>query len=77
MNQVKNRFEKGSGVYTCRMCSRKTRATGEDNQYVQLCYECFDLAGIENQISDHGSTPELESKRLALRKAVLSKGGKL
>jgi len=47
-----NRFQIGSGCFTCQACKRRTRDTGGDNQDVGLCAECYDLAGIENTISD-------------------------
>lgn len=49
------RFEKGSGVYKCRGCGRKTRSTGRgDNENVQMCTTCYDEAGFENEHSDGG-----------------------
>lgn len=46
-------FQKGSGCYKCNCCGRKTRATGNnDNEHVGLCYECYEMGGIENSISD-------------------------
>lgn len=35
-----NRFTKGSGVYTCRCCSHRTRDTGGDGVGVELCELC-------------------------------------
>jgi hypothetical protein len=53
MNRPRNRFERGSGMYECRCCTRKTRSTGNgDNENVRLCVDCFDLAGYENMVSD-------------------------
>ncbi len=50
-----NRFAKGSGVFTCRICDHRTRSTGRgDNENVTLCAECYDLAVEENHFSDHG-----------------------
>lgn len=71
----KNRFQKGSGCYTCRVCSRRTRSTGRgDNEYVLLCAECYDLAGIENAISD-GSDPENYAAEIAGLLHTISKRG--
>ncbi len=51
--RVTNRFTKGSGAYVCRCCGRTTRDTGRgDNEGVELCVQCYELAGIENGISD-------------------------
>lgn len=73
-----NRFQKGSGVYACGVCSRQTRSTGRgDNEHVGLCEECYDIAGIENEISDNGSTPELLAEIETLKAACIAKGGKL
>ncbi len=53
MALIKNRFIKGSGLYRCRCCDRNTRSTGNgDNEHVQLCVDCYDLAGYENMVSD-------------------------
>jgi hypothetical protein len=37
-----------------------------------LCVDCYDLGGLENQVSDRGATPELlaEIARLEARIAV-------
>lgn len=73
-----NRFTKGNSVYTCGCCKRKTRQTGRgDNENVGLCAECYDLGGIENAISDCGTTPELEAEAAELRAAIVAKGGVL
>lgn len=69
-------FQPFSGCYLCRCCKRNTRSTGRgDNENVQLCAECFDLGGIENEILDEGSTPEREAEAEALRVIIRSKGG--
>lgn len=50
-------FVKGSlnQVYTCRCCGRRTRPTGTgDNDGVQLCEQCYALAGEENHLLDYG-----------------------
>lgn len=46
-----------SGAFACRNCQRTTRSTG-DNGGVQLCPECYELAGLENQYSDSGNVLE-------------------
>jgi hypothetical protein len=46
-------FAKGTGVYQCQCCTRSTRSTGRgDNENVELCAECYDLAGFENSLQD-------------------------
>jgi hypothetical protein len=47
------RFQRGSAVFQCRNCQRSTRDTG-DNGSVELCPECYELAGLENQYNDNG-----------------------
>ena len=47
-------FGRGGGVYMCRVCLRRTRATRDDEAGVELCGPCYELSGIENGISDNG-----------------------
>lgn len=71
-------FTKGSGAYTCRCCGRKTRDDGNgDSVNVLSCTQCYELAGIENQISDEGATPELLAECAALRVEIVKHGGVL
>lgn len=41
------RFQKGSGVFTCRSCGKQTRENGSGNSYVSLCPVCYDDARNE------------------------------
>ena len=50
-----NRFQKGSGCYTCASCGKRTRDTGGgDAVHVRMCEACYDYAGWENTHSDMG-----------------------
>jgi hypothetical protein len=74
--RVGNRFERGSGVYACRVCARSTRSTGRgDNEGVKLCAECFDLGGEENSVSDTGDLYCSAENVLEMIAAVKAKGG--
>jgi hypothetical protein len=57
-----NRFLKCIGTYKCRSCNRRTRPHGGDLSavYIQLCEECYELAGLENSILD-GLNPSVET----------------
>lgn len=71
-----NRFARGSGMYVCDCCGRKTRSTGcGDNENAGLCAECYDLAGIENAISDGGHDENDLVVGAQLYKAIIEKGG--
>lgn len=73
-----NRFGRGSGVYVCESCTRKTRQTGGDNDSLRLCEECYEIAGLENAISDHGDPQGLHALDIArLKVRCIEKGGKL
>jgi len=48
----KRYFQRGSGVFTCQCCGRRTRITTQDVDHI--CAECYDLAGLENTLSDEG-----------------------
>jgi len=79
MTKSKNsHFARGSGLFKCRSCDRNTRATGNhDNEHVQLCVECYDLAGIDNAFRDGNGQPyELAHARNMLA-ACIAKGGKV
>lgn len=47
----KNRFGRG-GVFVCQGCDRRTRDAG--NGIYHLCPECWELAGLDNQVNDNG-----------------------
>lgn len=49
-----DRFQRGSGIYVCRICGKRTRETGGDESNVELCFSCFEEAGLENEHSDYG-----------------------
>lgn len=71
-------FARGSfaQTYTCRCCHRVTRPTGiGDNDGVQLCVECYDLAGEENHLSDNGTFYASPGQVLQLIRSVTAKGG--
>lgn len=72
-----NRFLKGSPIYSCRLCHRMTRQTGRgDNDLVDLCAECYDLAGLENVVNDGGLLSDSDIDLVhSLRAFIASKGG--
>ena len=71
-------FTKGSGCYVCNSCRRKTRDDGNgDSVGCGLCTECYELAGLENTISDEGATDELLAQVTELKLKIRAKGGKI
>lgn len=46
-----SQFQRGSGTYACTSCGHQTRDTG-DNGQCKLCPICYELAGIDNYLSD-------------------------
>lgn len=70
------RFAKGSGVYACGCCGRRTRSTGRgDNEIVGNCAECYDLAGEENSLSDTGDFYDSPANVVAMIDTVAASGG--
>lgn len=71
-------FSKMSGsTYTCDTCGRLTRYTGAQSLGSKLCPQCFDLAGMVNEISDGNATLEdLRGQIDALIADIEAKGGK-
>lgn len=71
-------FTHGTGCYSCRCCGRKTRDDGRgDSVNVRLCSECFELAGLENEIQDGHATDETHIRIAQLRIVITNKGGAL
>lgn len=70
-------FVKGSlaQTYKCRCCKRMTRPTGTgDNDGVELCEDCYELAGEENALSDTGSLYAAPTRVLQCINSVVEKG---
>jgi len=64
------RFRRGSGVYTCNCCKKQTRDVNGDAVHCNLCAECYEVAGCENEVSDgHDGAQERleEASELAWR----------
>jgi len=54
-----NRFQRGSALYTCRSCGKRTRETGSSESNNLLCAKCYEEGGLENEHEDghHRETP--------------------
>jgi hypothetical protein len=48
------RFQKGSGVFECKGCGARTRASGTGNESARLCPKCYAQALAENSEEDDG-----------------------
>jgi len=81
MPRNSSHFGKGSGVYTCAVCKRQTRQTGGDNDALDLCEECYEVAGLENEISDHDlhgpALDEAQAEIKRLKEVCRGKGGRI
>lgn len=53
-----SRFQRGSGVYTCRICSKQTRETGQSESGAELCAKCYEMSGDENSVADRVITEQ-------------------
>jgi hypothetical protein len=73
---INSTFQRGSAVFTCNVCERKTRYTGVQSFGNQICPPCYELAGIENEISDgHCLIETRREEILRLVADVAAKGG--
>lgn len=83
-------FTHGTGCYTCESCKRKTRDDGNgDSVGLRLCTQCYEVGGLENQISDHGRDPiayarncgetieETQARIVELRAEIVKRGGRV
>lgn len=63
-------------TFPCDACTRLTRYTGAQSGGSKLCPQCWDLAGIENEISDgYATLDERRDEIDALLAEVAAKGG--
>ena len=54
---MRNTFTRTSGsTYTCDLCGRLTRNTGEQAIGSDLCPQCWDLCGLDNEANDTGES---------------------
>src|SRR5262245_22634638 len=66
------------GSFKCDVCGRGTRHTGTQSMGSKLCPQCYDLAGIENEISDGFCTAaERQGLVAELTAEIVAKGGQL
>lgn len=74
-----SKFEKGSGVYKCRCCGINTRVTQDRSAAsVELCYECYELAGMENEVHDgREMDAEFVAEVRRMQAIIAKKGGDL
>jgi hypothetical protein len=71
-----DRFNRGQSVYTCDTCGRKTRYTGAQSVGSRLCSQCYELAGVENEISDgHRTAADARAQIVALMAEIREAGG--
>lgn len=55
MRNRNSSFGRGTGVFTCDICTRRTRETGDGVDH--LCHECFEISGLDNQVNDNDTGP--------------------
>lgn len=71
-----NGFRLGSGCFNCSDCSRKTRHTGEQAMGSDLCPQCWEVAGIYNELQDGMITEaEYDQAILPYHNEVVTLGG--
>lgn len=55
----------GQSTYVCESCGKRTRETGLGEQGCGLCAYCFEVGGLENELSDGHITQEQFDAQLA------------
>lgn len=53
-------FRRGETTYICQSCKKRTRNVGGDEAQCRLCLDCFELAGIDNHLTDNGAESMVE-----------------
>jgi len=62
---MSSKFQRGSGVYTCQSCGKKTRETGLFESDYGICAYCYEVGGLENAYADGHITKEEYERDLA------------
>ena len=70
-----NKFSRGQTTYHCAVCNRLTRYTGTQSLGSELCSQCYEIAGYENDVSDGKPVESVRAAVLALANEVRAKGG--
>ena len=65
MSRDNRRFQKGSGLFTCICCGKRTRDTGHDGALNSVCEYCHEVGGWGNMLSDNCCTQEEYDKAIA------------
>ena len=47
-----SKFQKGTSIYICRICSKRTRDVGDDSASAELCSACYAKCLGENAVAD-------------------------
>jgi hypothetical protein len=63
--EMKNRIQRGTGVYECQECGKQTRDTGYGEAEAGLCAKCYKTMEIENALADGMITKEEYEKQIA------------
>lgn len=73
-----SKFVRGSSTFACNVCGRRTRYNGSQSYGNKICPQCWDLAGLENEISDgHTTLDAAHGDIVRMLKEVKAKGGSL
>lgn len=77
MRKRNSNFGRQTPTYICNCCDRRTRETGNGESDCDLCYECYELAGLDNSINDGGrdATPSELAWANELLGRIAKKGG--
>jgi len=67
-----SKFQRGTGVFTCGCCGRKTRET-QDTSGSDMCGICYELSGIQNSLRDDGAEAWMITHRDRLIKKYAGK----
>ena len=52
------KLQKGQKIYKCNACGKMTRDTGRDEIEGEICAQCYEEAGWENEHQDYGPKHE-------------------
>ncbi len=76
----RNRFQKHSGLFTCRHCARQTRDVNGSNGGVRLCEDCEQGCMQENGMLDSSDPAVIAQYERDMRECfqrAVNKGGRI
>ena len=77
MRNRNSSFGRRTPTYVCGLCGVTTRETGDGESGCELCVDCYNLCGMDNEVNDDGRDvrPDEVKERERRLASIAKKGG--